>query len=112
MEAPRTAPKHGSSAGHLIELHDPLRHIERVVVGKRCNAGAEHDPMRTFTGRGKKHFWRSNHFPPGGMMLAAPKFVVAQPVKLLGKVEVATVLQHRVFANWVVWREKSTKTHS
>ena len=42
-------------------------------------------------------------------MLAAPEFVVAEPVELLDQIEVAAELQHRVLADRVMRREKGAK---
>ena len=39
-------------------------------------------------------------------MLATPEFVVAEPVEVRGKVEVALELEHRVLTEQVMWRQK------
>jgi hypothetical protein len=43
------------------------------------------------------------------MVLAAPEFVVAEPVKLLDEVEIAAKLQKRMLADRVVRGEKGAK---
>ena len=41
--APGPEPKIARPAGHVVELHDALGDVERVVVGQRNDAGAEPD---------------------------------------------------------------------
>jgi hypothetical protein len=43
------------------------------------------------------------------MVLAAPEFVVPEPVQVLYEVEVSAKLQHGVFPNGMVGSKKSTK---
>jgi hypothetical protein len=43
------------------------------------------------------------------MVLAAPELVIAEPVELLDKVEIAAELQHRMLADRVMRREKGTE---
>ena len=42
----RAAAEHGPAARHVVELHEALRHQERVVIGQARDAGAEHDVLR------------------------------------------------------------------
>jgi hypothetical protein len=42
-------------------------------------------------------------------MLAAPEFVVTQLVQELDEVEIAAELQHRMFADRVVWGEEGAE---
>ena len=96
-------------AGHVIELHHALRDIERMVIRQRDDPGGELDALRPLPCRGQEHFRRGDHFPAAGMMLAAPEFVVAELVQPLDQVEVAAELQHRVFADRMVRREKGAE---
>jgi hypothetical protein len=43
------------------------------------------------------------------MVLAAPEFIVAELVEMLGEVEVPAKLQHRMFADGVMRGQKSAK---
>ena len=43
------------------------------------------------------------------MVLAAPEFVIAEPVELLDKVEIAAELQHRMLADRMMRREKGAE---
>ena len=70
-----SATKDGSTAGHMIELNNPLGHIERMMVGQGHNTGTQFDTMATLARRSQKHLWRRNHFPAGRMMFAAPELV-------------------------------------
>jgi hypothetical protein len=45
-------------------------------------------------------------------MLAAPEFVVTELVEMLGEIEVAAELQHRVFADGVVRSQKCAKANA
>jgi hypothetical protein len=46
------------------------------------------------------------------VVLTAPELVEAQPVELFDMVEIPTELQHRVFAQRMVWREERAKSNS
>ena len=104
--------EHGAAARQVVELDNPLRDIEWVVVWKRHDAGAKHDPGRAFARRRKEHFRRTDRFPPARMVFAAPKFVVAEGVEVRGEFEVAPDLEGRVFANRVMRREESAKAET
>ena len=41
----RAGAEHRPAAGHVVELHDALGDVERVVVRQRDDAGAEHDAV-------------------------------------------------------------------
>ena len=45
-------------------------------------------------------------------MLAAPEFVVTELVEVLGEIEVAAELQHRVFADGMVGGQKCAKANA
>src|SRR4051812_36187075 len=96
-------------AGHVVELHHALRDIVRVVIGQRDDAGGEPDALRALAGGGEKHFGRGDHLPAARMVLAAPELVIAEPVELLHKVEIAAKLQHRMLADRMMRGEKGTK---
>ena len=97
------------TAGHVIQLHDALGDIEGVVIGQRDHPGAQPDAVGALAGRGQEHLRRGDHLPAGGVVLAAPEFVEAQPVQVFGEGQVAAQLQHRMLADRVVGREKGAE---
>ena len=104
-----TGAEDGAAAGHVVELHHALRHVEGVVVGQRDHAGRELDALGVLAGRGEEHLGRGDHFPARRMMLAAPELVVAQLVEMLHEGDIAPELQHRVFADGMMRGEKGAK---
>ena len=96
-------------AGHVVELHHPLRHVERMVIGQRDDPGGELDALRPFARRGQEHLGRADHLPAAGMMLAAPELVVPELVQVLDEVEIAAELQHRMLPDGVVGGEERAK---
>ncbi len=90
----------------MVELRHALRDVERVVVGQRDDARAEHDAIAPLAGGGEEHLRRGDHLPAGRVMLAAPELVVAEPVEVFDEVEVALELEHRVLTERMVWRKK------
>jgi len=96
----------------VIQLHDALGDVERVVIGQGDDAGGEHDALRPLPGGGEEHLGRGDHFPAAGMVFAAPEFVVAELVELFHQVEVPAELQHRVLADRMVGCEERTEPHA
>jgi hypothetical protein len=94
----------------MIELHDTLRDIERMVIGQRDHAGAELDVVGALTDGGQEQLGRSDYFPAGGMVLTAPEFVITELVELLGEIDIALELQGRIFADRMMRREKCAET--
>ena len=47
--------------------------VEGMVIGQRDDAGAELDALRALGRRGEEHFRRSDDFPAGRVVLAAPE---------------------------------------
>src|SRR5262249_15147103 len=93
-----------------VELHDALRHVERVMVGQRNDAGAKPDAPGALGGHGQEQLGRGDHLPAGGMMFAAPELVEAKSVEMPGQSHVALKLQSRVFANRVMRRQECAET--
>ena len=106
---PGTGPEQGAAAGHVIELHHALCNIERMMVGQRDHAGPELDALGPLAGCRQEHFRRCDHFPAGGMVLAAPELVIAEPIELLDQIEITAELQHRVLADRVMRGEEGPK---
>ena len=78
------AAEHRPAAGHVVELHDALGDVERVVVRQRHDAGAEPMRVRALARRGEEHLRRGDHLPAAGVVLAAPELVVAELVEVRG----------------------------
>ena len=108
----RSGPEDHPSARHVVELHDPLSHVVRMVVRQGHHPGGELDTLRSLARRGEEHFRRRDHLPPAGMMLAAPEFVVPKLVQALNEVEVAAELQHRMLADGMVGGEKRAEVQT
>ena len=107
--APGPVPKITRPPRHVVELHDPLRDVERVVVRQRHDAGAELDALGALARGGQEQLRRRDHLPARGVVLAAPELVVAEPVEVRDEVEVALELQRRVLADRVMGREKGAE---
>ena len=90
----------------MVELDDSLGDHEGVVVGQRHDARTELDAVCALGGGGEEHFGGGYYLPAGGVVFAAPEFVVAKPVHEFDQFKVALQLQGGVFANRVVWREE------
>ena len=110
--APGPVPKMTRPRGHVIELHDPLRHVERMVERQRHDAGAELDAVRALAGGGEEHLGRRDHLPARRVVLAAPELVVAEPVEVLGQIQVAAELERRMLADRMMWGEEGAETQS
>jgi hypothetical protein len=53
--ASRAGAEDGAAAGHVVELHHALRHVEGMVIGQRDHAGAELDALGALAGCGQEH---------------------------------------------------------
>ena len=93
----------------MIQLDHPLGDIEGVVIGQGHNPGPEANTVRALSRRRQEHLRRGNHFPAGGMVLAAPELVIAQLVQMGGELEVIAKLQCRVLANRMVRSKEGTE---
>ena len=97
------------AAGHPVELHHALRHVERIVVGQRDHARGELDALGMLAGRRQEHLRRCDHLPARRMMLAAPELVVAQLVEPLDQLHVAPDRERRVLAHPMERREEDAE---
>ena len=52
----RAAAQHGAAARHVVELHEALRHHERMVIRQAGHAGAEPDVLGALGGGGDEQF--------------------------------------------------------
>ena len=99
-------------ARHVVELHDALRDVERMVIGQRDDAGAQLDALRPLAHRGQEQFGRGNHFPSRRVMLADPEFVEAKLVEMHRQFDVAAHLEHRMLADRMVGRDECAELQS
>jgi hypothetical protein len=98
----RTGSEDGSALTHVVELHDALRHVERVMIGQRDHAGTETDTASTHGRAGQEHLGRGNCLPAGAVVLTAPKLLVAELVHQLDQLKIALQLQRRALARKMV----------
>ncbi len=85
----RAAAQHGAAARHVVELHEAVRHHQRVVIGQAGHARAQPDVARALDRGADEHFRRGDGLPAGGMVLADPGLVEAQLVDPLDQLHVA-----------------------
>ena len=105
-----TRAEHRPAVRHVVELHDALGDVERVVVRQARDAGAEHDVVRALGGAGEEHLGRGDHLPARRVVLAAPELVEAEPVEVGGELEVALEQQRRVLTGRVVGGEERAES--
>jgi hypothetical protein len=99
-------------ARHVVELHHPLGHVERVVIGQGDDARRQPDALGALARRGQEHLGRADHLPAARVMLAAPELVVAELVQVLDEVQIAAELQHRMLADRVMGGEERAEAET
>src|ERR1700733_1380353 len=105
-------PEHRASVTQMVEHHDSLCDVERMMVRNRDDAGAELDSLGAL-GRGdQEHFRRRDRLPSRRMMLADPELVVVKLIEQFGEFEIALKLERRMLADRMMWREKHAKAES
>jgi len=90
----------------MVELDDPAREHERVVIGQRRHAGAEADALRSLGSSRAEHLGRGDNLDAAGVVLADPRLIIIQPVQMLKQLEIALERQRRVFVPGVERRQK------
>ncbi len=95
-QQPRAEAEHATAHGHMVELDDPVRRHQRVVIGERDDAGAEPDAPRALGRGGHEQFRRGDDLVTGRMMLADPGLFIAEPVEPFHQLQVAPDGQGRV----------------
>ena len=105
-----TGAKDDATARLVIELHHALSDHEWVVVRQRNDAGAELDSMGALRGGGQEDLRRRDHLPAGGVMLAAPEFVVSQMFEVFDECKITLNLEHRLLTDRMMWCEERTET--
>ena len=85
----RPAAEHRPAPCHVVELHEALRHQERVVVGQGGDPRAKPDGAGALGSGGDDELGRGDDLPPGGVMFADPRLVIAEAVEKLDHLQVA-----------------------
>src|SRR6185436_8595281 len=70
-----------AAARLVVELDDAIRRGQRVVIRQRYHAGTELDALGAFSGRGDEELRRRDDLEAGGVVLADPRFFVAELVE-------------------------------
>ena len=104
--------EHRAPVGHVIELDHAVGDDQRVVVGQADDAGAEADLPGAFGRGGDEDFGRGDQLPAGGVVLADPGLVEAEPVEVLDQFEVAVQRQRGVVPDAVEGRHEDSEVHS
>ena len=99
-------------AGHVVELHDALADVERVVIRQRHDAGAEADALRALAGGREEQLGRGDHLPAGRVVLAHPELVVAELVEERRELEVTLQQQARVLAERMVRSQEGAEAQA
>ena len=102
----RPGAEHDAAARHVVELDDAVRRHQRIMVRQRDDAGAEADRPRALGGDRDEQFGRADRLPAGGMVLADPRFVEAQPVEPGHQLQVALEALRGVFLHRMERRQE------
>ena len=105
----RAATEDHPTTRHVIELHDALGHVERVVIWQGNHAGAEPDAVGPLAGSGEEHLRRRDHLPAGGVVFAAPEFIESQLVQTFHEVQIPPELQRGIFPDGMMRCQKCTE---
>ncbi len=107
-EARRPGPgaEHDPAAGHVVELDDAVGDHHRVVVGQGDDAGAEADVPGALGGECDEDLGRADDLVAGGMVLADPGLVEAEPVEPLHQLQIALQALGRVLLVRMERRQK------
>jgi hypothetical protein len=104
-----TAAEHGAAARHVVELHEAVRHHQRMVIRQAGDAGAEANVPRALDCRADEHLGGGDDLPAGGVVLADPGLVVAEVVEPLEEFHVARHGERRVLAHAVERRQEDAE---
>ena len=103
------ATQHGAAARHVVELHEAVRHHQRMMVRQAGHARAEANVARTLDQGADEHFRRGDGLPAGRMMLADPGLVVAELIEPFDQLHVARHGERRVLADPMEGCEKDAE---
>jgi hypothetical protein len=104
--------EHRPAPAHVVELHDALGDVERVVVGQAGDPGPQHDVVGVLCRTGEEHLGRGDHLPARRVVLATPELVESEAVEVRGELDVALELQRGVFPGRVVRGEKGAEAET
>jgi hypothetical protein len=107
----RPDPEHHPPAGHVVELDDPVRGHEGVVVGQRNDAGAELDPLGALGGGGDEQLRAGDDLEARRVVFADPGLFVTEPVQHLDKLEVALNRLGRIAVERMERRHEDAVAH-
>ena len=93
--------EHDPAPSHVVELDDAVRHVERVVIRERHDAGAEAEVLGPFGRGGDEDLGRVDRLHTGGVVLTDPGFREAQSVEHLQQLEIALEAQRGVLVEGV-----------
>ena len=95
-----------TTARQVVEEDHALGDPERVVVGDADDAGAQPDVPGALRGGRDEDLRRGDDLAAGGVVLADPGLVVAEPVEVRDQLEVALERQGRVVAGRMERRQE------
>ena len=104
--------EHRAAVAQMIEHHDSLRDVERMMIRNRDDAGAELDSLGALGGRDQEHLGRRDRLPSGRVMLADPEFVVVKFVEPLREFEIALKLERGMLTDRMMRREEHAETET
>ena len=97
----RAGAEHDPAPGHVVELNDPVRHVERVVIRKRHHAGPELDVLGSLRRGGDEHLRRVDGLETGRVVLTDPRLLETQLIQPLAELKVPLQGQGRILADRV-----------
>src|SRR3954453_10509726 len=103
--------EHRAPAGEVIQEDHALGHPQRVVVCQRRHRGAEPDVARALGGGRDEDLRRGDDLAPGGVVLADPRLVVAEPVEVLDELEVGRERERRVLPRRMEGSHEDAEAH-
>ena len=99
-------------ARHVVELHEALRHHQRMVVRQAGDARTELDVLGAVGGDADDDLGRGDDLPARRVVLADPRLVVAEGVEPLDQFQVAVERQGGVVADAVERGEEDAEAQA
>jgi hypothetical protein len=100
-EEPGSGAEHHAAPGHVVELDDAVRHVQRVVIRQRDDAGPEPDVLRALRRGSDEDFRGVDGLQARGVVLADPRLLEPQLVEELAELQVAFHRQCRILCKRV-----------
>ena len=105
-------PQHEPAPGEVVEQHGPLGYPQGVVVADADHPGAELDATGAGRGGGDEDLGRGDDLAAGRVVLADPRFVEIEPVKVLDERQIPLEGQRRVLAGGVERRHEDAESQT